>query len=167
MPQDEAYRDPVYLYEPPLNCRHIPNDAVPEWYHNSSRTCLLPNMAYGDGLEAERGPIKENNGGFTKEKFANANIGSLSPCKGAFLTFSFHVKAVDEVKCYLYWNGQIIRFMPTDIGTVLPKIFSMDWCNGENAKWLEDSKGFDELVQEMNAVIKDLHFEGFKTAFHT
>merc|ERR1712228_697917 len=160
--QYQMPNDSVYLYEPPLNCRRIPNNAVSEWYLNSSRTCLLPNMAYGDGSEAEKGPNKENKHGLNQQKLKNANIGSLLQCKGAFLTFSFHVKAVDEVKCYLYWNGQIIRFMPEDIRNVFPKIFNMDWCHGDNAKWLKKNEMLDGMLLDMKSVIKDAHFEGFK-----
>eukprot|EP01084_Bolivina_argentea_P264803 448692_1 len=53
--------DNVWMYEPPKNCKNIPYDAVPEWYVNASKTCLLPNMEYGDGKQAENeGMIDEN-----------------------------------------------------------------------------------------------------------
>ena len=31
------------------------------------------------------------------------NIGVNFHCKGGLLTFSFHVKANDQIKCYLFW----------------------------------------------------------------
>ena len=42
------------------------------------------------------------------------------------MTFSYHVRAKDNIKCYLLWNGQIHRFYPQDILEVLPEIFKMD-----------------------------------------
>merc|ERR1712130_1079828 len=99
---DKQDKDPVYLYEPPSNCRNIPSDAVNEWYLNSSRTCLLPNMEYGDGKEAEQKSDNDANANNDNDikHLKNANIGSLFHCKGAFMTFSFHVKARNEIKCY-------------------------------------------------------------------
>ena len=52
---DDRVTDHLWMYEPPSNCRNIPVDPVPEWYISASKTCLLPNMNYGDGKEAEMG----------------------------------------------------------------------------------------------------------------
>ena len=30
-------------------------------------------------------------------------IGAHFHCKGGLITFSFHVKATDQIKCYLFW----------------------------------------------------------------
>ena len=40
-----------------------------------------------------------------------------------FLTFSFQVEATNEIKCYLYFNGQRTRFFPQDIIQILPYLF--------------------------------------------
>eukprot|EP01083_Nonionella_stella_P267844 905036_1 len=40
--------DTIFMYEPPENARYIPNNAVPEWYLSSSRTCILPNINYNE-----------------------------------------------------------------------------------------------------------------------
>ena len=31
------------------------------------------------------------------------NIGTSFHCRGGLLTFSFHVRATDRIKCYLFW----------------------------------------------------------------
>eukprot|EP01083_Nonionella_stella_P071763 192963_1 len=98
---DPKARDDIYMFESPLGGRRIPDDAVPEWYINSSATCLIPGQRPQDDLGA-------------KHHF-----------KGGLLTLSFHVKQENEIKCYLFWNGQMIRFMPNDIKTVLPCIINM------------------------------------------
>eukprot|EP01083_Nonionella_stella_P187987 691912_1 len=45
-------------------------------------------------------------------KLKSANIGASFHAKGGLITFSYFVKSKDVIKCYLYWNGQVIRFMP-------------------------------------------------------
>ena len=50
---EDVITDYVWMYEPPSNCRDIPIEPVPEWHISASKTCLLPNMDYGTGIEAE------------------------------------------------------------------------------------------------------------------
>ena len=52
---EDVATDHVWMYEPPRNCRDIPAEAVPKWHISASKTCLLPNMNYKKGIEAERG----------------------------------------------------------------------------------------------------------------
>merc|ERR1712154_686640 len=157
--------DSVYIYQPPSNCRYIPNDAVSEWYSNSTITCLLPNMEYGDGKEAE------SNQEATMIELENANIHGKSHCNGSLLTLSFHVKQRNEIKCCLYWNGQMTRFMPEDIGSILPRMFNLEWNNGEeigrdelskNQEFMKDQDEIGRLIQEMKKVLKDDYFERFQ-----
>merc|ERR1712129_228895 len=54
-------------------------------------------------------------------KITALNTGST--CDGKMLTFSFHAEAEDNIRCYMYSNGQMMRFMPKDILTVLPRFF--------------------------------------------
>ena len=42
--QDPKAKDDIFMFEPPINSRNIPDDAVPEWYWASSRLCLLPGL---------------------------------------------------------------------------------------------------------------------------
>merc|ERR1719245_1871851 len=64
-------------------------------------------------------------------------------------------KSLDEVKCYLYWQGQGHRFYPNDIKKVLPNIFNM---NQENKAFIK-SKEAKELINRMK--ISDKKFEKF------
>jgi len=127
--------DDVWLYEPPQECRVIPRGAVSEWYLNASRTSLLP-----------------------------PDIGSLSEgMTGSLMTLSFHVHSVDVIKCYLYFGGQIIRFMPSDIKNVLPRLFNMDFPG--NAEFVK-SKLIDEYAEAMARMLMDCQFEAFKRAMN-
>ena len=112
----EDLKDTVFMYDPPENARHIPENAVPEWYLGASKMCLLPDMEYGTESD-------------------NGTIGALNSCQGSILTLSFHVKREDAVKLYLFWNGGGIRFMPEDIKVVLPMLFNMKY--GDNEQWIK------------------------------
>eukprot|EP01083_Nonionella_stella_P293220 997130_1 len=109
--------DTVYFYEPPEDCKNIPNGVIPEWYINATKTCLLPGMNYMEELKKRREEEKKNkekneNEDYKenikdkvkkdnkdkvkkeKEKFddINTNIDSSFHCYGQLLTFSVHVK---------------------------------------------------------------------------
>eukprot|EP00483_Globobulimina_turgida_P002893 UN02898 len=92
----EDEKSKIYMYEPPKNCQNIPDDPVPEWGISSSRTCLLPDMDYGDGSDAITGPDTSNQKDNKDEKEDNSqklkdsNIGASFHCKGGLITFSFH-----------------------------------------------------------------------------
>ena len=43
------------------------------------------------------------------------NIGASSHCKGGLLAFSFHVKAIDQIKCYIFWYDVILIFHDTGV----------------------------------------------------
>merc|ERR1712087_808732 len=140
-PNQDA-KDNVFVYAPPMDCRSIPNDAVPEWHMNASRTCLLPNLKYKSG--AKKGMTKKlQSGGDTKEKLQRSNITTAFHCKGSLMTLSVIAQEVDVVQCYLYWNGQMTRFMPQDVKVLFPKLFNMKWNVrkplGNNAKSANES----------------------------
>ena len=183
--------DDVYMYEAPSNCRDIPNDATGEWYINASRTCLLPNMDYGDGKYAEglidKTKLETKQNGKEKENLALGNVNSYTHCKGSVLTISFTVEEKDCISCKLYWNGQMNIFEPDDIKKVFPTMFNMKW-NGyddtmndnndsidgksKNEKFLEniceyqnmketEYKTIDDLIKDMNDKIKNIQFNNF------
>jgi len=166
--------DDVYIYEPPKNCRNIPKNHVPEWFIGASRTSLLPNMEYGDGKEAEAKQEK-GQGQETKEKLINANIGSSAHCKGALLVLSLIAKEAGSIKGYLYWNGQITRFMPEDIKILFPKLFNMKWNNGQkvgkgqlskNEEFMANKEGeLDELIGKMKKQLTCKYYKGFVQSY--
>ena len=149
------------MYEPPANCRDIPSDAVPEWSLNASRTCLLPDTDYGNGSAAD----------MKKGQPTNANIHSCFHCKGSLLTLSFMVQEADAIKCYLYWNGQMTRFIPEGAKTVLSAIFNTKRTKTSeigdlNQRFLkgeqrDSEKTLDEMINFMKKKIKDSQFKSF------
>merc|ERR1712129_159561 len=118
-------KDDVFVYAPPSNCRNIPSDAVPEWHIGASRTCLLPDLEYGDGRDAECGVADEK--AQSKDELQRSNITTSFHCCGSLLTLSIMAREVDVVQCFLYYNGQMTRFMPKDVKVLFPKIFNMRW----------------------------------------
>ncbi len=74
------------------------------------------------------------------------------------VTFSYHVRAENDIKCYLLWNGQCVRFYPQDILDLLPHLFVMD---ERNKKFIESVDAI-KLVQQME--IPDTKFEEFYSA---
>ena len=141
--------DQLWLFEYPLSCSRIPQKALPEWYFDSSKVCLLP----GTG-KAE-------------------TVRSTSHCDGSLLTLSIHALENDVVKCYLYWNGQKIRFVPRDIRSILPTIFNMKWNAGQeleedgtsqNEACLREEavehgpRSVDDIIHDMEQRLADRHF---------
>eukprot|EP01083_Nonionella_stella_P102311 290959_1 len=142
--QSKRYMKPdrIWMYEPPsgLNCQNIPNDTVPEWYINSSATCLAP------GTDTE------------------SSFGGTSHCKRGTLTFSFHVKEQTCIKCYLFWSGAMIRFMPEDIKSVLPHLFNPKKHHHPKLGHHE-AIALDQLIQEMKTKLVDQEFDAFVASY--
>ena len=138
---DEIHNDQIYLFEPPMNCRTKPSNAVPEWglsifntnynryvliYNyiitgfNASMTSILPNETYTESLDLYgsseyRHPLQEE------------NISAIDICDTPIMTFSFQIFAEKNIRSYLFWQGYCVRFMPEDIYTILPKLFNPKW----------------------------------------
>eukprot|EP01083_Nonionella_stella_P147863 467139_1 len=151
----------IWMYTPPDDCRNIPSSAVPEWHVSAAKQCLLPNTNYGKEEHNEK-----------CENKVGSNIRSISHCHGALLTLSIIAREEDVVKAYLYWYGQIIRFEPQDIKTVLPELFNMKWNNGQpledeqlsaNEQFLDQSNmdNVNQLIQKMKQVMIDRPFQSF------
>eukprot|EP01083_Nonionella_stella_P072717 196179_1 len=130
--KDDEDIDNIWMYEPPKG-RDIPSDAVPEWYINSSKCCLFP-----------------------------PDIGAQNSFGSSALTLSFHVRQEKVIKCYLFWSGQMIRFMAEDVRTVLPNIFNMkypgnqDLIDGNNP-----NMDLDEIIAEIKGKLVDEEFDAF------
>ena len=160
----------MWFYEPPKNCREIPSDAVGEWYLDASRTCLLPPTNpkdYGkrfvvsavsdtdsDANESDDEKMVET----LKAKMRNLNIGSTTARVSA-LTLAFHVRSRDEIKCFLCFNGEIIRFLAQDIKEVLPRLFNMEFLGNER---FAQGEQIDTFVKQIDERLIDAPFETFK-----
>lgn len=84
-------------------------------------------------------------------------------------------KEVEVVQCYLYWNGQITRFMPRDVKTLLPAMFNMKWNAGkplvdgaksQNERFVEADGELDALIAKMKKRLRDKNFEHFWSKYH-
>ena len=92
------------------------------------------------------------------------------------------VKKKDCIDCKMYWNCGMSVFNPSDVKTIFPKLFNMKWNsdmklkkdNGDksiNEKFLEGiqsdleekdgNETIDELIENMDDVVKDEYFDNF------
>ena len=109
---------------------------------SNTKQCLLPDIKY-------IGNIKN------KKVFKWQHIGSFHGINGYQFTLSFHIYAQSDVRVYLYHDGYMIRFIPTDIINLLPKIFK----NGK-FKHFKEIKGLvNKILQNKN--LSDSRFVKF------
>ena len=111
------------------------------------RTCLIPSANY----YRNRGNI-----GKTKIVTAKDNV-----C-GQLLTFSFHVNDVNEIKCYIIWNGQMMRFHGDYIRKVLPSLFTE---SDDNNAFLK-SKLVEEIESKFDKYIVDQQLDNFCSQYN-
>merc|ERR1712228_889473 len=137
----------LIIYEPTRDSDKFPANEphVPMFYFETSRTCLIP------GYDVDKNADQ-------RERLTTGVITSRSHCNSGIMTLSFHVESVDEIRCYLYMNGQSLRFQPEDIILVLSKFF--DPTFGSNANWTENDEA-QELIDRMNVLLRDAHFDAF------
>merc|ERR1712228_255523 len=148
--KDILTKDELIFFEPPNDCNKLPKEEhVPMVYFETSRTCIIPRVGYGDDRPYIEDP---------KERILKATITSRMHCNGAMLMLSFHVESKDEIRCYMYLNGQIMRFMPNDIRVLLPKFFDKEF--GDN-KGFAESKDAQKLVDAMKENLRDVRFNAF------
>jgi len=142
----------LIIYEPTDDSDKFPENGkhVQMFYFEASRKCVIPGY-----------DVKNDAG--QREKMTKSIITSQCPCQGGRMTLSFHVESVDEIRCYLFLNGQSLRFMPEDIILVLPIFFDPKVAIGAtvpNEKWKE-SKEAKELIELMKPKLRDVHFSAF------
>ena len=72
---------------------------------------------------------------------------------------------MEDVKCYLYYNGEMIRFFPDQIRALFPTMFNMKYEG--NKSFLEDKKNeeLDTFIKHMKEILIDKSFEQFMTTF--
>ena len=149
---DIISRDEIIFFEPPPNCDTIPNDARDLWYFDSSRTSVIPNIGYSKSLKDKRNQMYNIN---------LDNINSVYGAKGSAVFISFHVINTNTIRAYLYLNGQVIRFFPEDIITILPRYFVQD---KKNKDFINSYKARD-IINCMKPKLRDLKFEVFYNEF--
>ena len=95
-------------------------------------------------------------------KLREESINATSVAQGQVLTFSYHIWASNEIKCYLLWQAQCHRFYGEDIINVLPSIFVK---NDENIEFAGSDRA-KRLANQMNQLITDESFETFYRGVH-
>eukprot|EP00486_Rosalina_sp_Unknown_P006726 CAMPEP_0201572136 /NCGR_PEP_ID=MMETSP0190_2-20130828/15242_1 /ASSEMBLY_ACC=CAM_ASM_000263 /TAXON_ID=37353 /ORGANISM="Rosalina sp." /LENGTH=552 /DNA_ID=CAMNT_0047997527 /DNA_START=28 /DNA_END=1686 /DNA_ORIENTATION=- len=155
--------DELIIYLPPENCQKFPKDHNPMFYFGTSRACILPNKGYNNGDNpnddiTHKDAKKLNNNSKPKQMNITSGIG----CNGAMLLLSFHVEAQDEIRCYMYLNGQVLRFLPGDIIKVLPRFFDSKFGDNET---FPESEEAQQLIDEMDKKLRDEHFMAFYNAY--
>eukprot|EP01084_Bolivina_argentea_P247021 413306_1 len=134
--------DTLWMFEP-FQCANIPNDAISYWYFNALKTFLLPN---------------------------NINVDNANQCddnkdtNALLLTFSFHVKSADSIKCFLYYkNGEMMQFMPKHIKNVLPKLFTANlnatFDGSVNVQFMENENVISQQITRINKILHDNPFD--------
>ena len=135
----------------------MPHNHVPEWYFETIRRCIIPRKGFGDGT-TER---VHNDKKHTKPN--DKTITATDSINGELLTFSFHIEQIDEMKCYIIWNGQMSRFHGDFIRTLLPLLFV--GSDNETKKFI-NSKQTQKFVKTFDEMIIDAKFERFYKSLH-
>ena len=98
-----------------------------------------------------------------KDSSKDENISAAFHCKGSLITFSFQCKWQNEIKCFLYWNGQMIRFFGDEVETIFPRIFNMD--HEDNNMDYFGTDEFKNDIDYINEKLRDRKFEAFQSSF--
>merc|ERR1719204_227563 len=155
--QKEMANEHIF-FEPPANCNTFPehkNGHVPLWFFDSSKTSIIPHIGYHKDLKS-----KDAAKGLNRQP-SEQNITSGSACAGAMLLLSFHVEAVNEIRCYMYLNGQVARFFADDITELLPRYF----VDSEENKAYLAGDDVKQAVSKIKSKLRDVKFEAFLDAY--
>eukprot|EP01084_Bolivina_argentea_P214191 363677_1 len=125
-------KNKVYMYDAPGYCNEISSDHVPELYFELCKKCLIP---------------QKGNTHITSE--------TVTP---QIMCLSFHIDAEDDVKCYLYYNGGMMRFFGNDIFDVLPRFFVDD---EKKAKFVTNQGLQRDIKNGLARQLRDSKFDSF------
>ena len=78
--------------------------------------------------------------------------------KPGLITFSFEVKSPEQIKCYMFHLGQMIRFFPSKIDHWLSLLFKM---NREDNKGYFQGKHFEAIIKSIQPKFVDKQFNSF------
>ena len=168
--QSNAKRIPMFMFDPSNSALPRSEHFVPEIYHRKTKEELLPRFHIED---EEPVRVKDICG----------------------ITLSFHCEKINQIKCYLWWDGHGMRFEPRDLNTFIPVWFDDEYeWDGQNAtsappppwdgrnptappkdvkrddkergKRFRQFKEDKEVQKEVDSLkIVDLHFMDFKRAW--
>merc|ERR1712154_235893 len=124
--------DEMTMFEPPNDCNKIEHDSVHEIGFEFLNTCMIPK--------------------------ADQHITASDRLCGQLMTFMFNVDASDEMRCYLVWNGQTMRFNGQHIFQILPNLFVENTYKNDEFVAGEQSK---KLANQFDGLMEDVQFERF------
>eukprot|EP01083_Nonionella_stella_P020917 58011_1 len=139
----DSVQDEITFFEPPAYCNTIENDHVPEIGFELIRKCIMP--------------IKDAKG-------KDVSITANDRICGQLMTFMFNVEKRDEIKCYLVWNGQTMRFNGDNMINVLPKLFA---DSDQNTEFIRKGKRLDAFKDMFNEEMEDEKFNVFYRTLRT
>eukprot|EP01084_Bolivina_argentea_P051322 94408_1 len=87
-----------------------------------------------------------------------AHITADTDVCGQLITFMFVVEQKDEIRCYIVWNGETMRFEHNHMELVLPFLF-VD--NNENIQFIKNGKKLVDLQQVFKHGTKDHVYDKF------
>eukprot|EP01084_Bolivina_argentea_P251387 421613_1 len=128
--------DPMMLYLYPNDCNTIVHQHVPEIGFELLQKCIVP-----------RGNVNNVD-----------NITSKTDVCGQILTFMFNVEQKDEMRCYLIWNEQTIRFHGDHILEILPLLFE---DSDENKQYKKEPQNLQDMRKSFNEKLKDVKYDLF------
>lgn len=134
--RNSKQNDMLYVFEPPANVNTVHSKHLPESYFNASRECILPGIGYNEGKQDYSSVLDHKGLPNCKTLHVGSGLG------GYQFTLSFHIESVDEIKCYLFFQGWISRFLPQDMIDVWPLWFVE---NKVNCGFVEEMKWVDEM----------------------
>eukprot|EP00483_Globobulimina_turgida_P007286 UN07300 len=113
------YFDDIIFDECPMGADELPltgnNEIVSESFFNLTQKGVIPRIGYVDGMNEAILTMHMN----PKERLRNSTISCGTAPGGNVLIFSFHIHSEDIIKCYLFRDAQITRFLPQDIKHML------------------------------------------------
>merc|ERR1712228_501271 len=97
---------------------------------------------------------KPPKGGKIPAKHQKGTITAKTVAKGYMVCLSFKVNEKNQIQCHLYSQGQMLRFMPSDVYDVLPYLFNVT-KGDQNDKFLKKK-------EKININFYDSEFDKFR-----
>ena len=94
------------------------------------------------------------NGNYNGENMEDLEVGK--PIGGYQFTLSFHVESVDDIKCYMFYQGWIARFFPQDMIEIWPLWFDE---SKENKAFINNPKKWKPRMNELQKMLTDDQFQ--------
>jgi len=141
-PQNEQKaEDNLFVFQPEESSRMIHKQATSLNYFHNIRHSIIPCTDEPNGDDDEK-----------------RNTPQLaSGTQGPQIMLSFQVDAVDDMRCYLFINGNCTRFLPEDLKMSLPLFFDLQKSDNE----FINSKEMDRMIQSLDGKLRDDKFRSF------